>query len=133
MTRRIVGGCLCGSVRYVATGEPINVRACHCRLCQRAIGAPFNARALYRSENVTIEGTVARYASSADLVRGFCSRCGTTLFSERDSQGLVGLTLGSMDDPNECPPPSVHIWTGSRQDWLQLHDGFVQHSQGAPV
>lgn len=133
MTRIIEGGCLCGKVRYVATGEPLNVRACHCRLCQRAIGAPFNVRALYRCDAVSFRGPVARYASSDDLMRGFCPACGTTVTSERTSQGLVGLTLGSMDEPDRCPAPTVHIWTESRQNWLCLDDGLPEFPQGAPA
>ena len=133
MTRMIQGGCLCGEVRYTAVGEPINVRACHCRLCQRAIGAPFNVRALYNYDAVTISGPVKRFASSDWLDRGFCPNCGTTLFSDRPSHRAIGLTFGSMDDPNACPPPGEHIWTASQQAWLCIDDDLPRHVEGAPL
>src|SRR4051812_8561624 len=95
------GGCLCGAVRYVARGAPVNSRVCHCRLCQRAIGAAFNARVLYRQPDVDIRGDVTSFSSSAALRRGFCARCGTTLFAMRDAQGLMAITTGTLDDPTK--------------------------------
>ena len=35
------GGCLCGAVRYRLEGPPLHADYyCHCRMCQRAAGAP---------------------------------------------------------------------------------------------
>ena len=125
------GGCLCGAVRYVAQGEPINVRVCHCRMCQKAIGAAFNARALFPLAAVTLSGPVGRANSSPDLTRGFCPQCGATLFSERASIRAIGLSLGSLDEPDALAPTD-HIWISSKQAWLKLDDGLPQHPQGPP-
>jgi len=122
------GGCLCGEIRYEAEGDPINVRVCHCRLCQRAIGAAFNARALYAIDKVRVSGEPATVHSSAGLKRGFCRSCGTTLFSILAGVEL-GLTFGSLDEPDRLAPTD-HIWISSKQAWLELDDGLPQHAEG---
>lgn len=128
---RYEGGCLCGSVRYRADVDPVNERICHCRLCQKAIGAAFNARVLFRIDAVTIEGPLATVNTSPDLKRGFCASCGTTMFSRRDSAGIIGITTGSLDDPTLFRP-QMHIFTASKQPWVMLDDGLPQYEAGPP-
>lgn len=125
------GGCRCGAVRYRARGEPRNQRVCHCRRCQRAIGAPCNARLLFDRGAVTLSGEVAGAAVSAGLDVGFCARCGTTLFVRRPAAQTIALTSGSLDDPTSFRP-TMHVHTASRQPWLVLDDGLPQHPGAAP-
>jgi len=40
MDEILTGGCLCGDVRYRITAAPVEALYCHCRMCQRAHGAP---------------------------------------------------------------------------------------------
>jgi hypothetical protein len=124
----ITGGCLCGACRYETDAEHINVRACHCRACQKATGAPLYARVLVPTDRVRITGPVGWYASSDDVRRGFCPKCGTSLFSERLSIGAIGLTMGSLDEPDRFRP-AQHIWMSSKQAWVVLADGLPQYPE----
>jgi hypothetical protein len=119
-------------VRYKTIGEPINQRVCHCRICQKALGAAFNARVLMRIEDVVISGPVGTFHSSPALAREFCTRCGTTLFSRRVSAGIIGLTAGSLDDPSRFKP-DMHFWLSSKQPWLDINDGLPQYPEGPPA
>jgi len=130
MTRE--GGCLCGAVRFKAEGEPLNVRICHCRTCQKAMGSPFFARALFDRRALTVEGETARYASSALVDRVFCNTCGTRLFAWRKSPAVAGVALAAFDDRNALAP-TAHSWVSDKIDWVRLDDGLPQYQETVPA
>jgi hypothetical protein len=37
---QLEGGCLCGAVRFIATGQPRGIYWCHCESCRKHTGAP---------------------------------------------------------------------------------------------
>jgi hypothetical protein len=129
MTRE--GGCLCGAVRFKTEGEPANVRICHCRICQKAMGSPFFARALFDQRALRVEGDTAHYPSSEALERVFCTRCGSRLFSRRTNGTMVGVALAAFDDRNAFAP-TEHIWVSEKMDWVRLDDGLKQYPQSVP-
>ena len=131
--RSLAGGCLCGAVRYEARGEPLNVRICHCRLCQKATGQPFFARAIFPSEAVTIEGKTVGFNSTPELERRFCPKCGTGLFAQRlNWPDRMAVTLASLDDPSALPP-TMHFWTSSKVAWLKIEDGLPAYPEAPPA
>jgi hypothetical protein len=125
------GGCLCGQVRFQARGRPTNVRICHCRLCQKAMGGPFFARALYPADQVSVTGETARFASSPQLWRVFCPTCGTRLMAARQEATRVGLALALFDDPAGLSP-DCHFFTASKVGWLAIGDGLPQYPELPP-
>jgi len=129
MTRE--GGCLCGAVRFRTEGEPANVRICHCRNCQRAMGSPYFARALFDQRALSVEGDTAYYLSSEALERVFCKKCGTRLFSRRTNGTVVGIALAVFDDRNAFAPTD-HMWVTEKMDWVRLEDGLPQYPGTAP-
>jgi hypothetical protein len=130
MTRE--GGCLCGAVRFKCEGELLNVRICHCRNCQKAMGSPFFARALFEQSALTIEGETARYPTSEQLDRVFCPKCGTRLFSWRKVGATrAGVALAAFDDRNAFAP-TAHMWVTEKLDWVRLDDGLPCYPETAP-
>lgn len=125
------GGCLCGAVRFKIEGEPLNVRVCHCRNCQKAMGSPFFARALFDPRALIVEGATARYPTSEALDREFCGACGTRLFSRRTNGTAVGVALAVFDDRNAFAP-TEHIWVSEKIAWVRLDDGLPQFQETVP-
>src|SRR5918997_4837740 len=125
------GGCLCGDVRYTVTGPPRAGQICHCVSCRRAAGAQSVAWLTFPSRYFSvISGEPARYRSSAEVSRTFCSRCGTTLTYRHDGDpDLVDVTASSLDDPEEFAP-THHVWLEDGISWDRANDGLLRFERG---
>ena len=79
----ITGGCQCGAVSYEISEMPYWVGYCHCDMCKRAVGGPFQVGVLFRKQAVNFtQGVPALYPSSDSAERGFCGRCGTPILMQ---------------------------------------------------
>jgi hypothetical protein len=122
------GGCFCGAVRYTVRGEVFNSTLCHCTDCRKASGAPatawFSAR---RADFRYTGGEAARFASSEQVLRGFCPHCGTTLtFEDGRWPEELDIASATLDDPEQVPPRD-HTFVRSRLGWLRLQDGLPEY------
>ena len=97
----VSGHCLCGGVRYEAAAVRRRLVQCHCETCRRAVGAVWQATQALR-EDLTIEddGCLAWYRSSGKARRGFCGRCGSSLFFDHDDRPTMGIAAGTIDQPS---------------------------------
>src|ERR1700716_2795487 len=85
MSNRFEGGCLCGAVRFVATGQPKWVAWCHCQSCRKHSGAPVSVfAALERTAYTVTKGEITKFNSSPGTRRGFCAKCGSILTCESE-------------------------------------------------
>ncbi len=104
------GGCLCGDVRLVASGQPYRVGLCHCLDCRKHHGALFGAFAIFPEDAVTIEGEARAYGT-----RYFCPRCGSSVFSHSGDE--IEVHLGALDAVDQLKP-TYELWTIRRESWL---------------
>jgi catechol 2,3-dioxygenase-like lactoylglutathione lyase family enzyme len=112
------GGCLCGAVRYRATGEASLATLCHCASCRRASAAPAVAWVTFPEGAFAFtRGEPVRFRSSPPVVRSFCGRCGTPLTYQHEAFArAVDVTTASLDEPERCPPVD-HTWSSERLPW----------------
>lgn len=92
------GRCLCGDISFTATGEVEGVTLCHCSMCRKWSG---NVTASFSIplDRLEICGTPVWYRSSAHARRGFCGRCGSSLFWEPLGGGRMAVSAGALDLP----------------------------------
>ena len=107
---QLAGGCLCGDVRFVATGRPYRVGLCHCLDCRKHHGALFHASAIFPAEAVTVHGETRDFAG-----RHFCPRCGSSVFAR--TGGEVEVSVGALDEIDRFRP-TYELWTVRRESWL---------------
>lgn len=86
-----------------------------------------------RREAVTIHGadSVTWYRSSKNVRRGFCSRCGSSLFFDpidRDEHGWIGISMGAFEKPTDTLL-RVHIYVADKGDYYDIADGLPQIQQ----
>ena len=107
---QVTGGCLCGALRFTATGKPHRVGICHCLSCRKNHGALFHASAIFPETAVTLTGIWQTHDD-----RSFCPTCGSPVFAHIDDE--IGINLGSLDDPSQFRP-TYELWTIRREAWL---------------
>jgi len=127
---KLIGGCLCGSVRYETSVHPTLETFCHCTTCRRASGAPLVAWFTVPDADFRFTaGEPTRYRSSAAAERAFCSSCGTQLtFKSDENPGEIDITTCSLDEPERAQPRD-HTWVRSQLSWVRLADGLPQHAK----
>lgn len=127
------GGCLCGGVRFRIDGKLGPAGFCHCKQCQRASGSAFAANAPVRTRYFAIRAgadLVAEYESSPGKFRAFCRRCGSPVYSRRDSEPEIRrIRLGSLDSDPERRP-LVHVHVSSKAPWYTIDDSLPQYPEG---
>jgi hypothetical protein len=97
----LTGGCQCGGVRYALFAAPQRAGICCCRMCQKAVGGPFNPWANVPVQQLAwTRGTPSVFRSSSAAERGFCSHCGTPLYFVYNKRpDSISMAIGSLDTP----------------------------------
>jgi hypothetical protein len=132
MAEPTTGSCLCGAVRFSIAAPVRELRACHCRNCQKASGAGGSVNAVVPGSAFRItQGAPKRYSARADsgrmLNRYFCGDCGSPIYSQRETTPeTVVVRAGLLDNAAEMKIVA-NIWTRSARPWAHIDASSQQH------
>jgi hypothetical protein len=123
---QVRASCHCGGVAFDLPRPEGGVGACHCTQCRKLSGhysASFDAA----EEEVAFlaRGTLAEFATAGGARRGFCTRCGSSLYF-RAADGAFSVEAGAVDGPTGLSLDS-HIFVADKGDYYQIDDGLPQH------
>ena len=126
------GGCLCGSVRYRVSGDPVASTLCHCRSCRRASGGTNVAWAVFdRRDFEWLGAEPVAYSSSGGIEWLHCHGCGSLVGYRRSSRpDHIDITTGTLDEPDRFPP-KVEIWLEQKIGWETLHPSLPKRPQSS--
>ncbi len=121
------GSCLCGDITFEVSSTLEPATACHCTQCRKQTGHYFASSDVPRAA-LRVTGKVSWYASSEKVQRGFCGRCGSTLFWDPIRQDRIAIALGAFDTPTQTRL-KMHIFVASKGDYYDIGDGLPQNER----
>ncbi|MBX3581143.1 MAG: GFA family protein [Rhizobiaceae bacterium] len=126
------GSCLCGSVRFTATGPLRGVIYCHCSQCRKQSGHYYAATNV-SDQDLSIHGSekISWYMASQYARRGFCSTCGSVLFWKLNDSSEISVLAGAFDTPSDLRG-EAHIFVPDKGDYYEITDGLPQYERSSP-
>ncbi len=125
---KLTGQCLCGAVRFEATGPFRPISYCHCRQCARWTGHLVAATSVTPDRFALTAGEAALkwYAASSEAKRGFCGECGSSLLWKPEDGSRISICAGALDPPTGIRA-THHIFVADKSDYYPITDGLPQH------
>lgn len=129
--REYLGSCLCGAVQFRLAGPIEVVNCCHCSRCRKRSSSAFATVVHAKLSNfrfISGEEQIRVFEPVDWNVRRFCGVCGSPLPGWSEEEDEVGVPAGLLDE-NFAVSPSLHIMTGSKACWYEIHDEVAQYPE----
>jgi hypothetical protein len=131
------GQCNCGAVRARIAGEPVAVRQCWCRQCQKLAGGGASHNAMFNTADVELSGPLASWSYMAEsgntLTMHRCAECGTPVYGQSSARPqLMTIRVGFLDEPHGLAP-TMAIWTDEKPEWAVLDPRLETFSRQPPA
>ncbi|KAB8238237.1 hypothetical protein ETB97_007705 [Aspergillus alliaceus] len=130
------GSCLCGAIAYTSPSDPLVTALCHCVDCQKWTGGPFTSNAIVPRDSFQVTKGEPSFCdvtgASGKINRHFfCSKCGSSLFTELEIMAdKTVIKAGTLDggDASLRNKVDVEFYTKDRVSYLCAVEGAKQET-----
>ncbi|WP_310618657.1 GFA family protein [Flexibacterium corallicola] len=127
---QLTGKCLCGTVKFTCDTDNQTVSRCHCGQCRNSGGAFDSVGTKFaKLEFLEGEDQLTWYESSDYARRGFCPRCGSTLFWHADRHPefakYIAISVGSLNDTSGLKL-AKHIFCADKGGYYEIDGDVLQ-------
>ncbi len=115
-----IAKCLCGGIKIKIVGKLRHVLNCHCYQCMKTHGN-FATYTNCPEKNISYISirTLKWYNSSSFAKRGFCSKCGASIFYKIKKSDTISISAGMFNNPTKLKTHS-NIFTKNKLDYYKL-------------
>lgn len=96
--------CLCQSIAFEVELKNLHIEICHCSMCRKMMGSS-GFLGIECISDIQLPGTgidsLGIYNSSENGERGFCKKCGTSLYYYFKPEAKYFVPVGIIDNLNE--------------------------------
>ena len=112
--------CLCGGIQLKTKGPLRHVSNCHCRQCMKTHGnyAAYT-KALEKDIKFIKKRTLKWFKSSKKARRGFCNKCGASIFFKFLGSDDISIAAGMFQNPTKLKT-TINIFVKGKLDYYQL-------------
>ena len=121
--------CLCGGIQLRTQGYHRNVQNCHCIQCMKTHGH-YAAYTNVEELNVKFlkKKTLKWFRSSKRAKRGFCNKCGASLFFKVTDSNLLHIAAGMFNGPTKLKT-TMNIFVKGKSDYYKLDNRLMKFNR----
>ncbi len=118
--RPMIAKCLCESIKFKIKGKLRHIKNCHCNQCMKTHGNYAAYTACNENDIIFLnKKNLKWYQSSKIAKRGFCAKCGASIFYKKFDSNKVSVAAGMLSNPTKLKTIS-NIFTKKKMDYYKL-------------
>jgi len=112
--------CLCGGIKLKINGLLRHVSNCHCIQCMKTHGN-YSAYTNAKEKDVIFlkRRTLKWFRSSKKAKRGFCKKCGASIFFKFFGNDTISISAGMFNNPTKLKT-KMNIFIKGKLDYYKL-------------